>query len=249
MDSGKTETRKKLYAILDALTEESRCNIEVRTIKGQSPEMVVGPTEQFEELYELGDLPKVERVSLEGDSFGGWTARYYVGDLDIIKALRSYELRAIRIRATVKHLSSARIENPRLYLSGSCNSSLWVTNFESSEEDRELSEALERLAFSSQSMGKAVRVDSPELKKPLLEADTPAQDNVNHPSHYASDSGLEAIEVIEAFFHGNAFLANTFKYIARAGKKGGEAKRLEDLRKARWYLEREIKHAEAREDS
>lgn len=74
-------------------------------------------------------------------------------------------------------------------------------------------------------------------------------DAVNHPSHYASESGLEAIEVIEAFFHGNAFLANTFKYIARAGKKGGEAKRLEDLKKARWYLEREIKREEAHEDS
>lgn len=94
----------------------------------------------------------------------------------------------------------------------------------------------------------AVNIESPELKKPLLEADKPAQDAVNHPSHYASDGGLEAIEVVEAFFHENAFLANTFKYIARAGKKGGEAKRLEDLRKARWYLEREIKLEEARED-
>ena len=242
------KTRKKLYAILDTLTEERRCDIEVLTIEGQSPEMVVGPTEQFEELCELGDLPKVERVSLEGDSFDGWTARYFIADLGIIAALRSYERYAARIQAAVKHLSSARIENQRLYLSGNCNPSLWVTTFESSEEARKFSAALDRLAFSSQSIGNAVRVDSPELKKALLGYATPAQDDVNHPSHYASDSGLEAIEVIEAFFHGNAFLANTFKYIARAGKKGGEAKRLEDLRKARWYLEREIKLEEARED-
>lgn len=248
MGSGKTETRKKLYAILDALTEESRCNIEVLTIEGQSPEMGVGPTERFKELCELGDLPKVERVSLEGGSFGGWTAKYFIADPDIIKALRSYERYAARIQAAVKYLSSARIKNPRLYLSGNCDSSLWVTRFVSSEEARKFSEALGRLAFSSQSIGNAVRVDSPELKKPLLEADTPAQDSVNHPSHYASDSGLEAIEVIEAFFHGNAFLANTFKYIARAGKKGGKAKRLEDLRKALWYLEREVKLEEAHED-
>lgn len=61
--------------------------------------------------------------------------------------------------------------------------------------------------------------------------------NVNHPSHYQTDSGLEAIDVIEAFFMRNYFLGNVFKYIARAGKKGD---RLEDLKKARWYLDREI---------
>lgn len=62
-------------------------------------------------------------------------------------------------------------------------------------------------------------------------------DNVNHPQHYQTDSGLEAIDVIEAFFMPNALLANVFKYIARAGKKND---RLEDLKKARWYLDREI---------
>ena len=62
-------------------------------------------------------------------------------------------------------------------------------------------------------------------------------DNVNSPKHYQSDSDLEAIDVIEAFFMSNALLANVFKYIARAGKKND---RLEDLKKARWYLDREI---------
>ena len=62
-------------------------------------------------------------------------------------------------------------------------------------------------------------------------------DNVNHPPHYQSESGLEAIEVIDAFFHDNAYLANVFKYIARAGKKGTV---VEDLQKARVYLDREI---------
>ncbi len=245
----KLDTRQRLYSLLDALEEECLGGIEVRTIDGQSPEMVVGPTELFEELCELGELPGLFRTSLTGDSFGGWKAEYTIIPTELFSALREYRPHNLRVEDAVKHLSSARIENPRLHLSGNCNSSLWVTTFESSEEARKFSEALERLAFSSQSIGHAVRVDSPELKKPLLEADKPAQDDVNHPSHYASGSGLEAIEVIEAFFHGNAFLANTFKYIARAGKKGGEAKRLEDLRKARWYLEREIKFEEAREDS
>lgn len=245
----KLDTRQRLYSLLDALEEECLGGIEVRTIAGQSPEMVVGPTELFEELCELGELPGLFRTSLTGDSFGGWKAEYTIVPTELFSALREYRPHNQRVEAAVKQLSSARSGNPHLRLSGNCNSSLWVTTFESSEEARKFSEALERLAFSSQSIDNAVRVDSPELKKPLLEADKPAQDDVNHPSHYASDSGLEAIEVIEAFFHGNAFLANTFKYIARAGKKGGEAKRLEDLRKARWYLDREIKLEEAPQNS
>lgn len=62
-------------------------------------------------------------------------------------------------------------------------------------------------------------------------------DMVNHPPHYQSNSGLEAIEVIEAFFLDNALLANAFKYLARAGKKGSAG---EDLRKSVWYINREI---------
>ena len=60
---------------------------------------------------------------------------------------------------------------------------------------------------------------------------------VDHPAHYGGQSDpYEAIKVIEAWglgFH----LGNTVKYLARAGRKGD---RLTDLRKARWYLDREI---------
>lgn len=63
------------------------------------------------------------------------------------------------------------------------------------------------------------------------------RDAVNHPSHYKS-GGLEAIDVIEAFELGFR-LGNTVKYILRAGRKS-EARTVEDLKKARWYLDREI---------
>lgn len=60
--------------------------------------------------------------------------------------------------------------------------------------------------------------------------------NVDHPSHYRRDTGIEAIDVIEAW--GLGFnLGNVVKYIARAGHKGDA---VEDLEKARWYLSREI---------
>jgi hypothetical protein len=59
---------------------------------------------------------------------------------------------------------------------------------------------------------------------------------VNHPEHYGGDTTYEAIKVIDAWGLGFC-LGNTVKYIARAGKKGDI---LEDLKKARWYLDHEI---------
>ena len=61
-----------------------------------------------------------------------------------------------------------------------------------------------------------------------------------NPDHYRS-GGMEAIDVIEAFFPDSFHLGNAFKYIARAGKKGD---RLEDLRKSVWYIQREIERLE-----
>lgn len=65
------------------------------------------------------------------------------------------------------------------------------------------------------------------------------KDMVNSPPHYKS-GGLESIDVIEAFGLGFS-LGNAVKYILRHDKKG---KPLEDLKKARWYIERAIKNLE-----
>lgn len=68
----------------------------------------------------------------------------------------------------------------------------------------------------------------------------------NHPQHYGGkDNPYEVIKVIEAWSLGFN-LGNTVKYISRAGKKD-PAKEIEDLEKAKWYLEREI--ANRRKDS
>lgn len=60
---------------------------------------------------------------------------------------------------------------------------------------------------------------------------------VDHPAHYGgADNPYEAIKVIEAW--GLGFnLGNTVKYISRAEHKNAP---IEDLEKARWYLDREI---------
>jgi hypothetical protein len=61
-------------------------------------------------------------------------------------------------------------------------------------------------------------------------------DPVNSPSHYRSHpSGIECIEIAE---HMNFCRGNAMKYLWRAGLKGPDA--VEDLRKARWYITREI---------
>ena len=60
-------------------------------------------------------------------------------------------------------------------------------------------------------------------------------DNINSPEHYTRHaSGVECIEVAEHF---NFSLGNAIKYIWRAGLKGDA---VEDLRKAAWYIQREI---------
>jgi hypothetical protein len=68
-------------------------------------------------------------------------------------------------------------------------------------------------------------------------------DPVNHPSHYTA-SGIETIDVIEAWDL-DFCLGNAVKYISRAGKKDPE-KELEDLKKARWYVDRRIEQIQNR---
>lgn len=62
-------------------------------------------------------------------------------------------------------------------------------------------------------------------------------DNINNPVHY-TDGGIETIDFIEAKKL-NYHLGNAVKYISRAGKK---CNKIEDLKKAIWYIEREIKN-------
>lgn len=63
-------------------------------------------------------------------------------------------------------------------------------------------------------------------------------ENVENPSHYNSGK-IEVIDFIEDQKLGFC-LGNVIKYISRAGKKDS-SKIVEDLEKAKWYLEREIK--------
>lgn len=66
-------------------------------------------------------------------------------------------------------------------------------------------------------------------------------DPVNHPNHYTSHpSGVECIEISK---HYCFCLGNVIKYVWRAGLKDSSSN-LEDLKKARWYLDEKIKDLE-----
>ena len=68
-----------------------------------------------------------------------------------------------------------------------------------------------------------------------------SKEMVNGPAHYGgADNPYEVIKVCEAWeLEKDAYLFNVVKYVARAGKKDPQ-KELEDLKKAKFYLERKI---------
>ncbi len=64
-------------------------------------------------------------------------------------------------------------------------------------------------------------------------------DPVNHPAHYTGHpSGVECIDITE---HCNFCIGNAIKYLWRHDRKGG----IEDLEKAKWYIDREIARLKA----
>lgn len=73
-------------------------------------------------------------------------------------------------------------------------------------------------------------------KNPMNTETKPENDPVNHPSHYTSHhSGVECIQITE---HMSFCVGNAVKYLWRSDLKHEDA--LEDLKKARWYIDREI---------
>jgi len=67
-------------------------------------------------------------------------------------------------------------------------------------------------------------------------------DPVNNPAHYTSDpSGVECIQITE---HRTFNVGNAIKYLWRAGLKGDAKTEIQDLRKAVFYINREIARLE-----
>lgn len=105
-----------------------------------------------------------------------------------------------------------------------------------------LSKARKELGMRKQPDGKwklktRMQSSTPTEEQPpaVIPMPEPTSDNVNHPAHYKT-GGIETIDFIEAK-NLNYHLGNVVKYVTRADHKGD---RLENLKKAQWYLNREI---------
>lgn len=88
------------------------------------------------------------------------------------------------------------------------------------------------------------RLDGSHLKSEEVELDDNGPDMVNHPQHY-TQGGIECIDALKAATVGKrgieaVCVANVIKYLWRYEEKNG----VEDVRKARWYLDRLLKELE-----
>ena len=106
--------------------------------------------------------------------------------------------------------------------------------------DAEKHKELERKEELKELAKKIITTDILEPK------DTENNDNIIRPNHYASDKGFEVFDVQEAFIHelkgmSASYWCNIVKYILRFQKKNG----VEDLKKAKYYLEKLIEAEES----
>lgn len=106
-----------------------------------------------------------------------------------------------------------------------------------SKQLKELKQAITSTASSSKKISQLTPMNCGPVDGDVIIINK--KEAVNHPVHYGGKHNTyEAVKVIEAWGL-NFNLGNTAKYISRAGKKGDK---LEDLKKAAWYLNREIEN-------
>lgn len=105
-----------------------------------------------------------------------------------------------------------------------------------------------RVRLNAKLMGYEVIDDTPTIAETAAKRSEDAKpDPVNRPAHYTS-GGIECIDAMQAAFGAEVVkgfcLCNAFKYLWRHRNKNG----VEDLKKARWYLNRLIREMEVTDD-
>ncbi len=116
---------------------------------------------------------------------------------------------------------------PRIWVSKEEARKLWPAQKAYNEQMKETEQELIKHGYEMSG-------DCDRCGEHIVDCDCPSTP-INHPKHYQGTK-FEVIDIIEDFDL-NFCLGNAIKYILRAGKKGD---RVEDLRKAIWYLTREI---------
>jgi hypothetical protein len=165
-------------------------------------------------------MPTIDAV--EGDA-----RAIFAHPLAALGRLRVYRLDTLRLRLGLEtHMVNAQMVVEE------------VMRFKTLEHARyvltRLAEMLGPLAVYNESADTITVPPTPTPDTPDAERGRTPVDPI-HPAHYKSHpSGVECIDIIE---HWSFNLGTVMKYVWRAGQKGPT---LEDLRKAQWYLSREI---------
>ena len=194
----------ELREMLDTLHRERASDVEVSTIEGQDTTVKIGPTFYGSIIFGFEDLPGVQRMKIAGNSYGGWEAEYALAGGDVLQALKRYKTIAERKRR-VREAFRSTSEGKTPTILGGAKSTMWIGNFDSPEDAKSFRKKLQSAGCRVKVIGSDILVEDPWLKRYLAgSAEEPAgkgaeekqPDDVNHPSHYASESGLEAIDVI-----------------------------------------------------
>lgn len=118
-----------------------------------------------------------------------------------------------------------------------CNTCDWHKNNYCTNNDSEFFDTRTKSTNTCGNYYPALSITNAPLVN--IETSVMTKETVNHPNHY-NIGGIEVIDFIESWDL-NFSLGNAIKYIARAPYKNDK---IEDLKKARWYIDREIQRLE-----
>ena len=203
-----------------------------------------------------GGLTGLTRVRMEYNNTNGYTTPFAPNEIELVEELEPLKLEHLKAgqlvirkrddwQRFITKVNGDEIE----YLCGYKGDTLTI------EMDAQAVEFLDYCRLPDISEVAQFKKDNPDLfaeyvmpEEPVADAISPEEDAVNHPSHYTSDpSGVECIQITR---HRNFNVGNAIKYLWRAGLKKSEGrsekeKQIEDLKKAVFYIQDEIKRLES----
>lgn len=178
-----------------------------------------------------------EHLKMVLESEAGWKSVAYDKEERLVSlraAIADQDTRIAELVEVVRKLRAALIElDNGYYRCHACKRSWWMAGEENHVSGCAI---IATLGLASMPEGKSPTLVPPMAVGANSSEISASDDPVNHPKHYTSDpSGVECIDVIE---HRTLNIGNAIKYLWRAGLKNDL---IEDLSKARWYVDREIK--------
>ena len=193
----------------------------------------------FDDGYKAGRASVVLPHPCDGELYKDWTAS------DYFAKIAEEHLEVIDAYKSIEKSGKCPTEEEKEHFLKECTDLIIATTslmnclgYDEEARQRKMKEVNESNAkrdcgkrFANEELPAAAlkgNADNDELKK--------QDDIIEHPAHYTQ--GIECMDYIERHKL-NYARGNIIKYVTRAGLKD-ESKEVEDLEKARWYLDREI---------